>query len=1091
MTRGIKKLAFLALSAVTIFACATFMSACGKVGKVSSSTLLYDGNYVTWGEVKNAEGYVVTVNGKIYDAEDTKLRVPAKASDEEVEISVAAIGKKGKEGEATTRIFYRLDKMEKSSITFDEEGVMSWEEVEGADEYIISLNNEEFTVTDTEFEDFVYGKQNDIKIKPSISDGSSFSTWSDKISKMYLGSPTNIKYDGATLTWTGSNVSTCLGYSIYIDGNIYEELVTEKQYAYNAGESSFDVEIKAVGEDIVNGASYSSPLSEQKSFIYLPRLAQEDLEYDQDTATLNWPQIEHAKSYLVKLNHDSAPVSVTKNSISLSAGESHNVSIMAVADTGETFFSMYSEPKPMYILKAPQPTWSGATFEAGKNEMVVSWNAVTGATGYSVNLKKYKDGRLEKDETVSDGTVATRYFEYAFLEAGKYELTVQALTTNENAYPSALSTKFTITRLEAPTLPAQGYVKSNPNDLSAGFELNWNSVYGASGYNIYKDGSKIASTENVNETSKRIYDIVDENIETEEKIDYTIQSVGKVDGHTIFLPSINTTEHLRHVEITVNAKPSEMSFSGWNASWTGVAQNANGYSVKINGTYNSANNETYSLQTIETAGDHQIAVCTRGNGGTLLPSNYTENYLVQKLNAPKNLTIGTTENEGTLKWEGDDRCSSYSITIKSTEQNFRTSEIGYAIADLISKEGVAIGVTAIANTPSPDGTAYYLTSNESQVVEFKKLAAPTFGEVKVSGKKLIWNKPENAGAFQPNYRVYTGDGTLIPGLETSNEKELLSRDYPAGKYTFKVQAIGDGTHYINSDLTEKEAEIRILETPTITRTETGYAWKSVNYANGYVLMIEETAVDSKLFTYDAVKDMYEYTPTQFTAIQEYDISIYARGDGGRELVDSVAYEFVQLTDELDTPDISVGYNKARYEIDGKVQVTVLNEVPYATGYVFEVGNSASGKKTELLYEVKPSAPGELDINVYAVGGRFDDNGVYRLNSQISSHKEGNPKKITLLGRPSTENIQKDTYGNLAWSKIDGSGYDVEVTYRDEFDVEHTVTFELLSQNQNGLDKDKLEEKGVMPKRIVKVRVAAKGNGTTIISSAYGEREWQL
>ena len=1026
----------------------------------------------------------------MYDTTDTKCRVPAKSGVESVEISIAAIGKKGKEGETTTKTFYRLDKIEESAITFDETGVMSWEAVEGADEYIVKINNEEVKVTETEFDQFEYGKTNSVQVKPSISDGSSFSAWSTKISKAYLGAPTNIKYDGVTVTWTGSNVSSCRGFAIYIDGNLYEELVTGKEYAYDAGEESFEIEIQAVGEDVVNGESYSSPLSDVKNFIYLPRLTQEELTYDDATATLSWPQLEHAKSYLVKLTDSSAPQTVTKTNIALAAGEHLSVSIMAVADEGDTYFSMYSEPKSMYILKAPQPQWSGATLELGTKETVVSWNQVTGATGYTVNVKKPNNLM----DTYDDLTELARDFEYAFEEAGKYELTVQATTTLENTYNSALSEKYTITRLLAPTLPTQGAVTSNPNVLSDGFELKWTSVYGASGYQIYKDGIAHAQTTSGNQTSKRITDIVTASETQEQKIDYTIQTLGSVKDHTVFLPSIKTTEKLRHVEITVGAKPSNLTFGGWDASWTGVAQNTDGYSVKIDGTYAHANNETYSLKSIETAGDHQVSVCTRGDGSTLLPSHYTDAFPVIKLNAPTGLKIGTQQDEGKLSWEGDSRSFSYEITIKGTSHSFKTNTVSYAIAEYISKEGVNIGVTAIANDYAPGHTAYYLTSKESEVKEFKKLAAPKFEEVKVSNRKLQWSKPDNCGAFQPNYFVYRADDALYKETLTTNEKDLPASLFPAGTYSFKVQAIGDGEHYINSDLAESEpADFRILATPEVKKTSTGYSWKAINQAVTYALLIEDEAVDSKLFTYDEATNTYEYTPTQFTTQKDYKVEIFAVGDGGRLLVDSASLVFTQETKPLDAPSISIAYSAERYEQNGEVIVTVKSAVPFASGYVYEVGESSSTPKKDLEYKVTPSAPGVLSVSVIAVGGQFDDNGIYRLNSDKSSKTSANPSSITLLSKPSNDSIYKDTAGNLEWGFINGcQGYDLLITYKDNENKEHTVEITIYSQMDNTLDYDVLEAKGVAyPKRITKVQVGARGDGQLLISSEYAVKTWNL
>ena len=1103
MARTIKKWLALVFMTATLVVCGVFMSACGKVGSVDVETLLFNGTEITWEEVKNAQAYAVAVDGKIYDVKEAKCSIPAKWSTESVEISVTPIGKKGKEGETTTRTFYRLETIDKDDISFSEEGVMSWEEVDGANEYIISLNKTEIKVTGTEFDQFVYGKKNDIKIRPNMADGSTFSKWSDKVSKMYYGAPTNIKYDGTTLTWTGASQSSSgelRGFAIYIDGYWNEEVVTGGSYVYNAEESDFTVEIKTLGQDIADGPSFSSPLSEAKEFVYLERLDSgnpDDVWYDEETGMFNWREVEGAKSYLVKLKEGSTPQELKQTQIKLSAGEQHAVSIMAVSEK-ESYFSMYSDPKDVYILKAPQPQWFGATFEQGIEEKAVYWQPVNGATGYKVNIKQYDitSGALVKEEPIPDLDGLAQDFGYAFAEVGKYELTVQALTTETDRYPSAPSNKYTITRLPA---PGQSTVTSNRDKLEAGFSLAWNNVFGANGYKIYK-GEILLATTLAGQNSVQIIDTVDATETDEKELEYRVQTLGKVDGYNIMLPSINKLEKLLVVNVTVSAKPDELDVSNWqdwNATWQGVASNAYGYCIEIGGATYYDTKESYDLSTLETPGEKSIRVCTRGNGSNVLPSHYTERKSIIKLEAPTELKISTGEDEGKLTWKGDNIFPgvSYEIICKNRGETFPSDTTAYAVDAYVTEAGETITVKAIANRPSADGSTYYLTSNASSALTVKRLDAPTFDpEVKVSNGKLMWKPSGNSGVYTPRYMLYSSANKPLSIELGATEIDISdTKIFPVGvKVSYKVKAIGDGTTYINSSLEGAPvAEFIILETPTIKKTEIGFQWNWVNYSNEYTVLVDGVAVDKADVKNDATNRTSTFTPTQFKELKDYQVQVLSVGDNNNYITSTPAKEIVK-TKYLDyVTDFALTYSAERYEPNGTVTVTVNTPVAYATGYEFVVdGVSAVQGEDELAYTYRPNAANKMTVKVYARGGRFDNDGFYRLSTERLNQPS---KTITLLSKPSRDTIGPDQYENIQWQYIEGcTGYEVLVTYKDNEGTEHTVKETINSQSTTVVTYSRLIELGVIPSRIVKVQVSALGDvSKNIISSAYGENSWTL
>jgi hypothetical protein len=128
----------------------------------------------------------------------------------------------------------------------------------------------------------------------------------------------------------------------------------------------------------------------------------------------------------------------------------------------------------------------------------------------------------------------------------------------------------------------------------------------------------------------------------------------------------------------------------------------------------------------------------------------------------------------------------------------------------------------------------------------------------------------------------------------------------------------------------------------------------------------------------------------------------------------------------------------------------------------------------------PNTTGDIPVSVYAIGGQFDDAGVYRLSSPETT----SPKKITILHAPSSETIEVTT-SLVKWAYIDGAlGYEVEITFTGN--VTKTIMIE------NGSDayvmKSQITALGYTLKDIRKVRVSALGSkSANSVSSGFAER----
>ena len=130
----------------------------------------------------------------------------------------------------------------------------------------------------------------------------------------------------------------------------------------------------------------------------------------------------------------------------------------------------------------------------------------------------------------------------------------------------------------------------------------------------------------------------------------------------------------------------------------------------------------------------------------------------------------------------------------------------------------------------------------------------------------------------------------------------------------------------------------------------------------------------------------------------------------------------------------------------------------------------------------PSSVGSFAIRVYALGGAFDEDGVYYLDSQS---RGGNQSyTITLLATPNESSITLTADGYMTWTAIAGAiGYELEISvdggeYGEVITVSNASSYTFANFSQYAGKQ-------------LKVRIRAKGNGTTSISSETVEHTWNL
>ena len=228
-----RKILLLLLSVIAVIAGAVALSACNKVEDIIYSApenIAYDGQYITWSKTEGANHYTVSIDSG--DAARSNSTTYAYSSNDTFEVTVTAVFDNTEKSTSVT--FKPLATIE--NITVSDNGEVSWDAVAGANAYSVSVNGTVQNVTDTRITTLPEGS-NRIKVKPIVSgDKTFYSSFSQEVNVYIYGVPTNVKYDGTTVTWTGSSAT----YEVTINGVSKE--VKGNTFSYNSEKRDFTVE---------------------------------------------------------------------------------------------------------------------------------------------------------------------------------------------------------------------------------------------------------------------------------------------------------------------------------------------------------------------------------------------------------------------------------------------------------------------------------------------------------------------------------------------------------------------------------------------------------------------------------------------------------------------------------------------------------------------------------------------------------------------------------------------------------------------------------------------------------------------------------
>lgn len=1078
------------LIGIVVALCACLCLVACKSGKdkppapVSEASIRYDGTKFTWDGSQYATKYILLIGESERTTNNTQFGYKC-GDDETVTVSITAVNNAG-QSEAVTREFTRLATV--TELEFDASGVMSWDPVEGASSYEVSVNNDVKSVDVTTFDEFKYGDRNAIKVR-ATGDETTFSFWSDTVNKEYLGVPTDIAYDGQDITWKG--YASAKGYTVYVNGS--EAGKSDKpNYRYDSQKKSFSVSVVANGD---GEDSFDSKHSDEKTYTYLGAI--EDMKVVD--GTLSWKKVDGAKGYKLSINN--VIKDITKTEYDLQENTPQTIRIQPyAANTGDKlYFAEWSEEKTYKVLNRPVLQWDSNFAMDGDAANSVYWNRIGDSDGYEVRLTDHTG-------TVSTAAVQGQNdpaFSYAYAQPGVYKVEVKSLAAKGgDTCDSRWSEALTIERLRAPNADTDP-VTSDRNDLSKGFRVNFTPVSGANGYRLYRDNVQVGTDAQAGAEYMTVTDLEkDENRDAREIV-YELQSIGSnrvISGSShITLDSVlqaKGNSSPRTFRITILATPNEPQIEDYDVSWNPVS-GASGYAVFTRGSNPFvANNSSYDLHNITDRGAYSMTICARGDGKSTLPSRPTAAIPLIKLATPTNIEIATGENEGTLKCSSVQGANGYVAYFNGNTTGVNVTIDQTNINDKIGTDGISVIMQAVGNYKDNNGN-YYITSEASATKIFHRLKK--IDTIRIVGKELVWSGPSNVtGAVLRHYELFNGD---IRIATPQSERYDLS-GLQAGDYTFSIRSIGDGNSSVNSEISATKSVYK-PQTPEVeVDAENGkYFWSGDSRISKYTVSVGGV-FNKEIVT--KTNGRYEFTPEFNEFQQEYIITVTAVGNGTSE-VDSDDCTIRQKLARAATPtDITVKYiskaaDPTRYEdvnstesdkryfvhSEGYIRVTVNSTVANATGYTIGCATLSSGKLTDTKtydFNVTDSSQ-DWGVYVIANGGKF-----FKENATDTEYKylydslpcTTVPMKV--LSAPTASSITKNS-GYISWTSVgNGDNYDVTVIYDGK-----TYRAKTTKASCDYKDLKEVGGSGTLANAnaslITSISIRTLGNGSTTITSA--------
>ena len=580
--------------------------------------------------------------------------------------------------------------------------------------------------------------------------------------------------------------------------------------------------------------------------------------------------------YLNEQKYKTIPKSKTKLELPNEAIAGKGIRVQAISNNNNCNNSQLSDVKYMDASL----TNTGERLEIEYNDGVISWNSITGATNYYVEVYNttYYQRFVTNQINVS----------IEDLELEKYTIKVISMA---DGYYQVENT------LEINHKHELGDIKNIKLTKEAdGTYVEFDKVEGAYGYVIYLDGTMVNTLYTEPKINVSLYFSVAKVYKVK------VRAVGLLNNN--ILPSNLSEELSLQNTITLTAPVLKIndSVSGMYYLSVDVDESltalSSGFEVWIDYVYI----DTYTYEDhhdinvtgqINNAGLHHFMVKVLPVEGNDNVNAVTESisYIREKqLDTIQNIKLNENTAEGTYMLSFDrNMLAEYSVTIvkQGDESNSIKLIVNDTIVDIstyikgngtykIDVEAIPLDITSPYKASGPSGNPVIITKgttleNPSNISITKRVGGTSNGEIDVT-----WNKVNNCDGYQI-YVYYDNYGKRVlkkseyisqsnaPTYNIGTGSDCINKE---GVYTIQIKAVGDGKQYINSQITSQSYQYEMVNIADFQRTNIFI------YGNNYTYYIRNSEDLKNLL-------WYHYLYNQDVWINdngEYNLKIYCDKD---------------------------------------------------------------------------------------------------------------------------------------------------------------------------------------------------------------------
>ncbi len=518
--------------------------------------------------------------------------------------------------------------------------------------------------------------------------------------------------------------------------------------------------------------------------------------YNNSAFVVGWDYVSGAENYEVSLDNSIYTTSANMYTFSdLSPNNPYTVKVRAINSSG---FSEWSTEIVKYTL-LDTPT-NLVTTTASSISVGLTWDAVSGATGYEIYRDSTLVGTADSNTFIDNGVSANLRYKYK----------VKAF--NDTGNVSVFSAECIIyTTTEIPPIP--NYIDALITDKS--MMVTWGSIPIATSYEISFDGNVRTTT-----MPFSLYNDLEPNTRHVVKV-RAINYNGNSDW---------SSEIVKYTLLTV---PSNLVVRPRSSSacltWDAVS-GATGYEIyRDDILIGTCNTNTYNDNGLIAGNTYVYKVKAYDNDGnsSILSDPCTATTVIAVAPAaPENVKVETTSKTLTISWDSVSTAESYEVSIDGNINN--ETSTSHTFSDLAPNSCHKLKVRAI-NT-AIDGAW------SEEITKYTLLETPAISEATTTSSisiDLAWNAVDGATSYD-----IEKNGELFSGITAT--KNLFNNLTPNTSYEFRIRAIGEN----NESNWSNKISVMTKEF-SITKTVSCTAGNTFNF----VIKLENTkSITGRTFT---------------------------------------------------------------------------------------------------------------------------------------------------------------------------------------------------------------------------------------------------